>query len=263
MRRRTIISGAWVLGWAIAHLPVCGIAGSGALAPPDSATLALQTEYGITLALVGNPAKAESVFVSLLSQSPSDPRALTNLGNLNLLRGDLRIAAAFYEMALRQEPSDHGIRLNHAIALMLQGKTTEATREAASAMSGAGGEAQALDLLGVRPSDPSGPVPKAGAVSFLSEDEVRTMLAAAARAIPADSGLGLAGSTADDSIIISRTSGPDSGRGGNGAPPDSVASRGRTVPAQPVAPRKVVDRRPAGSRASGEAETWRLLYWKH
>ena len=55
-----------------------------------------ECELGITLALAGRAAAAESVFTSLLSHSPRDARALTNLGNLALLRGEPRLGLAFY-----------------------------------------------------------------------------------------------------------------------------------------------------------------------
>src|SRR6266481_7519779 len=68
-----------------------------AISPPDSSRLRAECEYGIALALAGADARAESAFVSLLSHVPGDARALNNLGNTHLLRGDLDVALAFYE----------------------------------------------------------------------------------------------------------------------------------------------------------------------
>ena len=47
-----------------------------------------RSEYGVSLAMQGEAARAESVFVSLLSNSRGDARALNNLGNLRLLKGE-------------------------------------------------------------------------------------------------------------------------------------------------------------------------------
>src|SRR5947207_3786352 len=78
-------------------------------------------EYGVTLAISGEEARAESIFVTMLSHTRGDARALNNLGNLRLLRGETGVALAFYERALRGDSLDPGIHLNRATALMLIG----------------------------------------------------------------------------------------------------------------------------------------------
>ena len=84
-------------------------------------SLEAECDYGITLALSGNPARAESVFVSLLSHSPGDARALTNLGNLELMQGEPDVALVFYGRAAQIDTADAGIILNRAVALMILG----------------------------------------------------------------------------------------------------------------------------------------------
>ena len=65
-------------------------------------------EYGVTLAIGGEEARAESVFVTMLSHTRGDARALNNLGNLRLLRGETGVALAFYDRALRGDSLDAG-----------------------------------------------------------------------------------------------------------------------------------------------------------
>jgi hypothetical protein len=121
-----------------------------AAAPPQPGGHAQRARLGVELALSGQPARAESVFVSLLSDSPGDARALTDLGNLHLLRGDPETALAFYRRAALKDTVDGGIRLNRAVALLLLDRTEEAGREAAEGRRLAGGIEQAESLLGIR-----------------------------------------------------------------------------------------------------------------
>jgi hypothetical protein len=246
-------------GWGTALALLISHPGDAKATPPDSSLLALQAEYGTSLALAGNLAAAESVFVSMLSVSSRDPRALTNLGNLNLLRGELRTATVFYNEALHGDGADPGIRLDLAVALMMQGMKAEAAREAARALPGAGGASGALDLLGVRGSLAETQKSKAGEAPFLSEEELQEMLEAAARAIPADSSL-----VAGDSVRTARRAGADSSLGEGKASPDSAQAPAKEPPAsRPGPPRKPLNRRPAGSVASEAGGTSRVLYWKH
>ncbi|HVP14993.1 MAG TPA: hypothetical protein VMS88_05585 [Terriglobales bacterium] len=153
--------------------------------PPAPAS---QCEYGITLAMSGNLARAESVFVSILAPGRGDARALNNLGNLQLLRGETEVALAFYESALRSDSSDAGIRLNRSVALMMLGREDEATAEAALGIRQAGGLRAAGALLGMRTADSAAANPGRGAeASSVSREEVQSLLAAAARSVPADS----------------------------------------------------------------------------
>src|SRR5690349_23088275 len=108
-------------------------------------------EYGVTLAVSGEEARAESIFVTMLSHTKGDARALNNLGNLRLLRGEAGVALAFYERALRGDSMDAGIHLNRATALMLIGDKDRSAASFARGVNLAGGVDQAEALLGLGP----------------------------------------------------------------------------------------------------------------
>jgi tetratricopeptide (TPR) repeat protein len=160
------------------------LAWGGARAGQDPGSLRGKTQFGVTLAMSGESSRAESVFVSLLSDSRGDARALNNLGNLRMLRGDLGVALAFYDRALSGDSSDAGIHLNRATALMLMGDEERARSAATVGVRLAGGLDKADALLGLKPESGSGP--KAAANAYVSKDEVRELLRRAARAVPSD-----------------------------------------------------------------------------
>jgi len=108
-----------------------------------------ECEYGITMALSGKSAAAESAFVSLLSHSPGDARALNNLGNVHLYRGEADVALVFYGFAMAQDSSDAGILLNRSVALLALGRVAEAESVAARGVEASGGAGSAEDLLGM------------------------------------------------------------------------------------------------------------------
>ena len=144
-------------------------------------------EYGITLALSGEGATAESIFVSLLSRSPGDPRALNNLGNLRLWRGDADVALAFYARAEEADSADPGIALNEATALLIAGEEEDANARAAEGVRRAGGPEEAARLLGLRYEGDDSEAARASDRVQVSRDEVIALLRAATRAVPADS----------------------------------------------------------------------------
>jgi len=142
---------------ALIAAALCGVLGglSAAAAAPAPAADSLRAEcdYGVTLALQGNLAAAESVFISLLSHAPGDTRALTNLGNLHLLRGEREAALALYGIAARMDSADAGILLDRATARYLMGEDSLARAEAADAVARAGGIKLAESLLGLKHRD--------------------------------------------------------------------------------------------------------------
>ena len=144
--------------------------------------LAAKCELGITLALAGETASAESVFVSALSEAPEDPRPYVGLGNVHFLRGDLDVALVFYDMAVGKDSTDAGIRLNRATTLMVKGDDAAAQTEAALAVEMAGGEAEAAALVGIKGS--GGPTEKASDKTYVSKQEVRDLLSGAMMAPP-------------------------------------------------------------------------------
>jgi len=166
----------------VEHLFLAGLIGSILLSAPAGRALAeepeatpldAKCELGITLALAGQTASAESVFISLLSEDPSDPRSYANLGNVHFLRGDLDVALVFYGMAIEKDSTDAGIRLNRATTLMLKGEEEAAQTEAALAVEMAGGTEEASALLGLTTEAGSG---KASDKTYVSKQEVIELL---------------------------------------------------------------------------------------
>lgn len=200
----------------------------------ETRTTTMRLEFGIELALRGETVRAESAFVSVLASAPGDARALTNLGNVALLEGDLDVALAYYERALRADPSDPGIRLDRATALHMQGDAKAAETEAAVAVRAAGGLAAAAELLGIRgvSSDDT----KAADAATLTQEEIASLLRRAATAVPSDS------------VHLGEVEQPKTER-------DSVDT------AAPVPTRRAAWRS-AGPRSEGEQRAAILLYWK-
>jgi tetratricopeptide (TPR) repeat protein len=144
-------------------------------------------DLGVALAMQGEPARAESVFVSMLSHTRGDSRALNGLGNLRLLRGEFGVAMAFYDRALRGDSADAGIHLNRATALMLMGDDARANEAAQTAIRLAGSVEAAQALLGLSPDAPEA-ARAADKTAIISKDDVRAMLRTAAAAVPTDTG---------------------------------------------------------------------------
>ena len=194
-----------------------------------SAQLQNQCELGITLALSGENAKAESVFVSLLSRSPGDPRALTNLGNIYMIRGEPDLALAFYERAAAKDTSDAGIVLNEAVAFMLLNDAGSAESRASLGIEKAGGTKQAASLLGLRASeqeDESRGADKVAERPHVAKSEIASLLSAAKQSVPT---------------------------GSAGADTEGI---------QPEKKRPEGSFRSAGTRASGETVMADMIYWK-
>jgi len=210
---------AWAaLGLLVSAVPVLAAAPA---APTDT-----RSEYGVTLALSGEEARAESLFVSMLSHTRGDTRALNNLGNLRLLRGETGVALAFYERALKGDSLDAGIHLNRATALMLLGDQKRSEEAFAVGVKLAGGVDRAQALLGITP-DKSAPTDKAAKKTAIDPDQLRAMLKHAATSVPKDSVRIM------DSNVASSSSG-----------------------------KKTSTWRSAGARASDGSETPSILYWK-
>lgn len=207
----------------IAVAPWTAATGGAGATEPDAC------EYGITLALLGRSAAAESVFVSLLSRSPRDPRALTNLGNLALLRGEAALALAFYDRAVAADSADAGILLNAATALLVAGDEDAASAEAVEGVRRAGGVRAAAKLLGLRARLEEPGTPKAEARAYVSREEVLGLLRAAA------------GKVTKDTLAV--------GVGG-----------AREAPAAGRRPAR--QWRAAGARAARAPDAATLVYWK-
>jgi len=173
----------WIALAAAFSLTSVGLAQAATMTLEPS-RLRSENEYGIALALTGEGERAESAFVSLLSHSPGDARALNNLGNVHLLRGALDVALAFYARAGDADTLDAGIMLNASTALMLRGDDEEAQSLAVQGVRQAGGLRPAALLLGLKAPEET---PKAGDRAYIRKDEVLALLRAATAGVPGDS----------------------------------------------------------------------------
>lgn len=144
-------------------------------------------DLGVTLALSGDVAEAESVFVSLLSSDPAGTRALTNLGNIHLMKGELEVALAFYDMAFRGDPEDPGILLNRSVALMLLGEEDMARSQAKEGIDMAGGMKEASSMLGLKWTELDVDASKGAEETYVNKEEVEALLRAALQSVPSDS----------------------------------------------------------------------------
>lgn len=208
------------MAWAVLALLVAASPQFAVGAPPDT-----RGEYGVTLAISGEEARAESIFVTMLSHTRGDARALNNLGNLRLLRGETGVALAFYERALRGDSLDAGIHLNRATALMMIGDEQRSAQAFAIGVKLAGGVDRAQALLGLPPDKQ--PTDRAAKKTAIDPEQLRAMLRRAATSVPKDS-VRLLDSAA--------------GLGAAGKRPSAWRS--------------------AGARASDGSDTPQLLYWK-
>ena len=218
----------WILSFVVsAAAPLAeGVAGSAAAVPDSSGTAC---EYGTTLALLGNTAAAESVFIEVLGRSPGDPRALNDLGNLALLRGQPELALSFYSRAAATDSADAGIVLNQATALMVMGEQEDAADRAALGVRLAGGAKAAGYLLGLRYVGSDQGAGKGSAnQAYVSKEELTALLSTAAGRIPS---------------AHARSSSPDS------------------TARNEVKDTKHAVWRSAGARA-GDPDTAALVYWK-
>lgn len=181
-----------------------------------------RSDYGVTLAMSGEEARAESLFITMLSHTRGDARALNNLGNIRLLRGETGVALAFYDRALRGDSLDAGIHLNRATALLVIGDKERSARAFARGVKLAGGVEQAQALLGILPEKQ--PDERAAKKTVIDPEQIRAMLKEAASSVPT-------------ATVASAT---------------AKKAAGKTPSAW----------RSAGPRASDGSETPGLLYWK-
>ena len=151
---------------------------------PAAATATALTDYGISQALAWHTDRAESAFVSLLSQHRGDARALNNLGNLSLLKGELAVALSFYDGALKADSTDAGVHLNRSMVFMLMGEDARAVEEATRAVHLAGGSEHAGALVGVH--DAAADSSRAAEKKWLTRAELRALLNRASQAVPSD-----------------------------------------------------------------------------
>ena len=66
--------------------------------------LEFNEKLGLSLGMQGRTQEAKGIFLSILREDPSRPLALTNLGYLHAISGDLTAAEAYYRQALKLDP---------------------------------------------------------------------------------------------------------------------------------------------------------------
>jgi len=201
------------------------VSGSAALAADKDTKTDSRADYGVTLAIGGSETQAESIFVSMLSHTRGDARALNNLGNLRLLRGESGVALAFYDRALKGDAADPGIFLNRATALMLLGDQKRSEEAFATGIKMAGGYDKAMILLNLPPD--GAPVDRGAKKTAINPEQLKSMLKRAAATVPKD----------QIKVVDSEVA----------AQPGSKTSS---------------TWRSAGARASDGSEASTLLYWK-
>jgi tetratricopeptide (TPR) repeat protein len=221
-----------VIALAGKGLPQGGFSYSETVAGPED--LDLRAEYGVALALCGDLARSERMFMSILAIAPGDARAWVNLGNLHLLRGDTGVALASYDRARAADSMDAGILLNTSIALMIAGRAGEAQRQASRALLLAGSLEEACSLLGISRGWLEAEESRSAETPILSKDEVLSLLKKVASSVPADSA-------------------------GVGASGDTLRSIPPNPPADRMKPRAW---RPAGTRSADRTDLAMTLYWK-
>ena len=177
MRFTTIV--CWV-----GAVAACLLAGSPARAADVGGTARdSDCAQGISLALRGDLAHAEAVFRTMLNRAPRDPRALNNLGNIYLMRGQPRMALGSYRVAMLQDPRDPGIRLNEASAYHFLGEDT-AQALMRAAIHRAGGLENAARLLGIHMPRQASPEVRGAERPRANRDEIQQLLLRAAATVP-------------------------------------------------------------------------------
>ena len=183
---------AWVAGMAGMMLAAAALATS---APAQTTTtttatttttttkadkVSLRSQLGIIYAQNGQVDEARKEFVKLLEEPTGRAAALTNLGNLGMLEGNVDVALENYTQAAALDTADGGILLNLGIAYNQAGKDDAAADAIARALTKTGGPERAQYLLGIRSdSDTS-----KGKVSKLSNEEIKAMLNKAKAKVP-------------------------------------------------------------------------------
>ena len=139
---------------------------------PSDDPVVLRAQLGIIYAQNGQAESARQEFVKLLEVPRGRAIALTNLGNLAFVEGELEEALKSYQQAAALDDNDAGILLNQGLAFKFLGLTEEAEKSFAAAVEMGGGVEKASYLLGLYTTDDSG----RGKVSKMTSDELRQML---------------------------------------------------------------------------------------
>ena len=194
---------AWVMAGASLGLALVLVAPAGAEPAVRSDKVTLRSQLGIIYAQNGQNDEARKEFVKLLEEPTGRSAALTNLGNLAMLDGDVDVAVENYVQAAALDTADGGILLNLGIAHKQVGRDDEAAAAIAKALTRTGGTERAEYLLGIRSdSDTS-----KGKVSKLSNEEIKAMLAKAKTRVPDATATPAGAQKAKSTPVVSRPGG--------------------------------------------------------
>lgn len=94
---------------------------SGSPPPPSDLPLSSLLEKSHALLDKGELAEAEKIYRAILARDEGNVEALTHLGNIEFDRGDVGKALAYYDEALRREPSYAHALWDKGIALRAKG----------------------------------------------------------------------------------------------------------------------------------------------
>ncbi len=176
---------AWVRAVAVAGVAAVAVASTG-VAPSRAAgtddRVTLRSQLGIIYAQNGQNDDARKEFVKLLEEPNGRAAALTNLGNLAVLAGDVDVALENYNQAAALDTVDAGILLDLGLALKSAGKDADADAVFARALTKAGGKERASYLLGLKSDDAD---TSKGKVTKLSGEEIKALLSKASARTPA------------------------------------------------------------------------------
>jgi tetratricopeptide (TPR) repeat protein len=195
---------AWALVGALGLALAAGMGGQPAGAGVGgNDRVALRAQLGIIYAQNGQNDEARKEFVKLLEEPTGRAAALTNLGNLAMLDGQVDVAVENYLQACALDTTDGGILLNLGIAHRQAGHEVEADVAVTRALAKTGGVERAQYLLGIRSdSDTS-----KGKVSKLSNEEIKAMLARAKTRVPEASSTSADAKKTGSTQVVSRPGG--------------------------------------------------------
>jgi tetratricopeptide (TPR) repeat protein len=191
---------SWVL--AAGLLVALGV-GSASRASAVDDRVTLRSQLGIIYAQNGQVDDARKEFVKLLEEPNGRAAALTNLGNLAVLEGNVDVALENYNQAAALDTVDGGILLDLGLALKSAGKDADADAAFSRALTKAGGKDRAAYLLGVKTDD--GDTSK-GKVTKLSSEEIKALLSKASARVPA-ANAAASGKDASRTPVVSRPGG--------------------------------------------------------
>jgi len=178
-RARARAAAAAGLVAAVCVLLAAGLAAGQTTTKPDK--VSLRAQLGIIYAQNGQVEDAKKEFVKLLEEPTGRATALTNLGNLGMLDGQVDVAVENYTQAAALDTVDGGILLNLGLAYKQAGNDDAAVDAIARALTKTGGPERAQYLLGIRTD---GDTTK-GKASKLTNEEIKAMLNKAKAKVPA------------------------------------------------------------------------------